>query len=501
MQKFMFGWPRAIVLAVCAMALTALSASAALAQQSGDRFQGILTVVWGDPHKSVQVDVPPRFTITYPDRTRVQLDVGPELQGIATQHAGKRVTVRGTASAESGAARIKVESIEAPEAGPRTEVTGTRKVLFILLKFKSDTQTPHPPAFFTKLTNPMTPSAGIPATINAFFDKVSYGKFKWQGKVAGNKWYTLSMTRAQYCGAANCGPNGAGFASKLDMLGDEAVSLVAGDVSVNDYDNINFVFNNDLDCCAWGGSYSNGMKSFGATWEPPWGQETGVYVHEMGHSLGLPHSGWKYSAYDSQHDQMSNGVAASSMNCGSYNSVNFGGPSTLSCDEPGGGFIMAHQDYLGWIPALNKRNHSTVSAKIYNIEANSVARTNKIKLVTICIMGEPCTGASARFLTVEVKLRAGQFDNGVPSEGVVIHDVKMNRGPISGACYFNDQSGWAVPYDAVTGDWNSTTCTGMGLANMAYGTGKTFNNPALGIKVKVGAKTGNSYRVTVTKSK
>jgi hypothetical protein len=293
----------------------------------------------------------------------------------------------------------------------------------------------------------------------------------------------------------------------LGELGDDALDLVAADgVNVNAFANINFVFNNDLDCCAWGGTYSNGMRSWGATWEPPWGQETGIYVHEMGHSLGLPHSGWRYSAYDSNHDQMSRGNAASSVNCGSYNSVLFGGAGTqLFCDKPGGGFIMAHQHHLGWIPNANRRIHTTVSTKDYPVEANSVALTNKIKMLIVCITGKPCSGGNAHFISVEVKLRAGDFDNGIPSQGVVIHEVRKNRPAtppnIGGTCFFNNQSGWAMPFDANPGDWNANSCSGAGLTNMAYDVGDVFKSNPLGVQVRVISRAGNRFVVRVTKTK
>ena len=54
-----------------------------------------------------------------------------------------------------------------------------------------------------------------------------------------------------------------------------------------------------------GRSFVYQNRFYGATWEPPWGQNTSTYAHEMGHSLGLPHSGWRYYAYDSPWDVMS----------------------------------------------------------------------------------------------------------------------------------------------------------------------------------------------------
>ena len=121
------------------------------------------------------------------------------------------------------------------------------------------------------------------------------------------------------------------------------------------YDTINFVLNNDLDCCAWGGGFTFNSKFYHATWEPPWAQHAETYVHELGHSLGLPHSGWKYYTYDLPWDIMSMHNGINGMLCGSYKSANSGNTTrNITCPEPGSGYIVAHKDFLGWIPAANQ---------------------------------------------------------------------------------------------------------------------------------------------------
>jgi len=467
--------------------------------------RGVLTAVWADPHPDSTAKGEIHFFLAYPDGSAAEVAVGPELESRAVGLSGKTVTVRGAAVAShsGGTQRIEASAIEGPSVASQAAeaVTGTRKVLYILLKFKGDEQTPHPPSFFTKLTDPLKPSAGVPGTINGFYDRVSYGQLKWKSTIAGNKWHTLSKTRTEY---ANCGWSGVCFAPVLRQLAAEGIELVKGEVDVHQFDNINFVFNNDLDCCAWGGGYSDGTKVWGVTYEPPWGQEADTYVHEMGHSLGLPHSGWRYFAYDSNHDQMSRGAQASSLNCGSYVSANSGNvTSSLFCADPGGGFIMAHQDKLGWVPAARKAVHSTVSKKSYDIEANALPLSSRLKQVVVCLKGSSCSPADSagRFLTVEVKTRTAASDKGVPSEGVVIHEVDMDRAPVSGPCYFNSSSGWAMPFDAVGGDWDAAACSGAGLTNMAYAAGQKFSSRKLGVKVEVLRRTGDVYRVRVTKTK
>ena len=123
---------------------------------------------------------------------------------------------------------------------------------------------------------------------------------------------------------------------------------------------------------------------------------------------------------------------------------------------------------------------------------------------------------TTHFLTVEVKMaiNAWPYDRGVPHNGVIIHDVQTNRASISGGCYFNPQSGWAVPIDANPGDFNSSTCSpesfqgstsgGAGLGNAQFGPApakSTYTDAVHGITIKVLAQVTNGFTVNVKRTK
>ena len=510
-------WADLIRAAILVMGLMALAPAPASAQQSADgtRFEGTLIAVWGDPRPGAGGGET-RFSIVLPDGTKYGLEASSAQQNVALRYFGKPVVVQGRLTRNtSGKARIAVAQIHPGAQGKfETRAAEVRRVLYILLRFKGDTQEPHPPTFFRELTNPLTVPAGsnVVATLNGFFTKTSYGHLKWRADVLGRgglnptHWLTLPKTKAEY---APCGWSDA--CADLDGIETDALAMATGaGVDMSVYDNINYVLNNDLDCCAWGGGTFFNGKFYGATWEPPWGQEAGIYVHELGHSIGLPHSGWVYHAYDSPWDQMSSGSSANSQPCGNYVSANSGGTQPLSCSEPGGGYITAHKDHLGWIPAANKIVINRATTRNIALEANSWPLSTGIKMIKICLPGLACTGDSARYLTVEARLTGKKYDNGLPGDGVVIHDFQAARGPIGvgNACFFNSQSGWAVLVDATKGDYQGEpACSSGGLSWPDYGLGNaqfqpgmTYNNKVRGITVMVNRKLSSGYSVTVTRA-
>jgi len=518
MQKSQRHWSAMLRLASFALGLVTLIVGSAAAQNA-NRFAGILTATWGDPRPGGSGGSV-HFELTSPDGTKHPLLISGAQQSEATQYVGKPVTVDGnlTNNAALGPSTIVVDQI-APSAAPNNApmqpqaAIGTRKALFLLLKYKGDTQEPHAVSFYTALTNPLVPAASThtPTTINGFFNAVSYGKLKFAAVVGGNKWFTLPRTKAQYVPCNNF--TSSCTSANIDLIAQDALQLaVAAGINVAAYSSFNFVLNNDLDCCAWGGTTVYNGKVYSATWEPPWAQHAETYVHELGHSIGLPHSGWRYYSYDSPWDIMSMHNQLNVMNCGSYTSINDGNKvDMIGCPEPGSGYIMTHKNFLGWLPLANQVTVSAKGTKTVNLINGATALGRTIKMITICLPNVVCTGSTAHFLSVEVKMNTAQFDRGVPHNGVLIQDVMMNRPAIGGGCYFNSQSGWAIPIDATPHDFNSNTCSpesfqgstsgAAGLGNAEYLPGTMYVDRVHGITVKVVKAIANGYQVTVTRTK
>jgi hypothetical protein len=474
--------------------------------------EGTLIVVWADPDPDLSTAGTTRYSLALDDGTVRELNLS-GMESAALLNFGKRVTVSTLSGTDAGA--LAVQSITpSPAKAASGGSPNTKKVIYLLVQYADDVDVPHPPSFYSNLNNPDTPPAGevFPSTINGFFKKTSWGQFSWVGDVGGagglgapGGWLTLPYSKSDY---APCGWGES--CAQLVALTNDAMDLGRAEgIDFSVYDNVNFVLSNDLDCCAHGGGFYSTVerKFFGATWEPPWGQEAHIYAHEMGHSLGLPHSGWVYYAYDNPWDVMSRRSLAANVLCGSYPSANNGGtPRDLYCAEPGNGFIAPHKDYLGWIPAANAVVTNTSLSTTVTLEGLALPLGTAAKILTICIDGVPCTGSTAHYFTAEARVRdlgnSSQFDNGIVGEGVIIHEVRRDQPPIGGNCFFNNQSGFAFPVDSTPGDYDSFACSFDGypypeyaLFNAQWNPGQIYTN---GFSISVLSRTASTFVVSTT---
>ena len=446
--------PRVVKLFVWSWTLVLLLGGLAAAAES---VTGRLTVVWGDAARGCAGPAEPLLFLHDDTGQAILLVADPSMQKAAGDFlplAGRRVVVTGDWSGpapafpDTAAFRFTEILPEGKAGSEPLDVTGSQPWVSILLKFPDVAAEPNSLAYFKNMYGSSYPA------LDHFWRENSGDLINLNGSNAFG-WFTLPYPRSHYI---------VGDHADLGALFTDGTTVADPYVYFPDYVGINLMFNDLLDCCAWGGSWGANLDGqsgvWRVTWEPPWGyQNISVIAHETGHGFGLPHSSGQYGqTYDNDWDVMSNAWLCAITD------------PTFGC--VGQHTIMFHKDMLGWVAADRKVTLDRGQQRTLTLERNAQPSTTNLRLIRL-----PINGSSTRFLTVEARRRVG-YDLQLPGEAVIIHDVDTLR---------------ANQANVIDIDGNGDT----GDAGAMWVPGETYTYAAGNITVAVNAATATGWIVTV----
>ncbi|HEY7567964.1 MAG TPA: dockerin type I domain-containing protein [Gemmatimonadaceae bacterium] len=452
----------------CALLIASIVQAQTLEMQT---VEGVLHVVWGDPQESALgtaaiTSVSPRYRAFITTDAGESVELDPILSrdltaGDLVSLNGRRVRASGTAAAQratplgAGEEPFHALSIQpaislgnaAFSAAPDWPVQ-QRPYAIILCKFNDVPDEPLPVSRYEAMY-----SSGFGGA-DDFYRELSDGRITIQGtRVYG--WYTLPRARSSY--VVNDQAN-------LSQLFNDCTRQADPDVDFKQVVGMAMHFNAFLDCCSWGGSRTATLdgvtKTFATMWNASWAR-SGTSWHEMGHSVGLPHSGGPYGrTYDSVWDVMSASTSGRYLN----QDFGFGGAH----------FIGYHKNLLGLIPA--GRRVTVTSGEWRGVVEAHARNANGTGTVLVMVpIADPARFGQA--YTLELRAKTG-YDVRVPRAALIMHSIVPGR---------------AEPAQIVDGD-------GDGDPNddgATWTVGETFSDPSAGIEIQIDSLTVSGVAVTV----
>lgn len=393
-----------ITLSLVAVPLNTLTVAA----QSQRTLTGLLTVLRGDPQPGSGQAAQTRALLNTASE-RYSLDI---TESQADALAGQMVAVTGVPQGDS----LQVTAITGSDAPPPPEfstasVLGAQAYANLLCAFAETAHVqPKPLSYFNGLFG------NTFGGLDHYWRQVSYQRMGLTGTRAFG-WFTLPEPRFAYLVDENLD----GYAEfDLEQALLDCVAAADATVDFRAFSGINLMFNDDLDCCAWGGAAIltlDGLRRFfRVTWMPPWGYENAsVLAHEMGHGFGFTHSSSTYEGnprfpYDSDWDVMSNPMACKVRHA-EYGCLP---QDTISHNKA---------EIAVWIPADRRGFVPPGYAQTLTLE-----RINQPTSPTSLLMVKVPMADDYVFYTVEFRQRiAGNYEQNLPADGVIIHEVDRWR--------------------------------------------------------------------------